>query len=258
MDTPRSTLRDRDLAEISRSAEEARNVKIGAARPPHAERYLHPTADTSYPLEYAFYLLGEIKNKVVLDLGCGHGENLVILAEGGAQVLGLEISPELAELAEQRMRGLWMNAEVRVASAYETGLPDASVDLIFCIAVIHHLDIAVLRAEMMRILKPGGAMVLSEPIRFSKTYDWLRKRLQPRGNISEYEHPVTRAEFACMTEGFQMEAIRYFRLPFVPLLERAVGRNLPSTRRLSNRLLHHFPALNRFATTAVFRLRKAG
>jgi 2-polyprenyl-6-hydroxyphenyl methylase/3-demethylubiquinone-9 3-methyltransferase len=142
-------------------------------------RYLDPPKDTPFPLEYAFYLLGDIRGKTVFDMGCGSGETIIPLVHRGAQVNGIDISPELIALAQRRLKAADLSANVRVGSAYETGMPDGSVDVVFCIELIHHLDIATVRDEMKRILRPGGYLVLKEPIRFSKGYDLLRSLLRP-------------------------------------------------------------------------------
>ena len=110
----------------------------------------------------------------MLDFGCGTGENIVPLAERGAQVIGMDISPDLIALARKRLNDANLEARLEVGSAYDTGLPDESVDVIFCIALIHHLDIARVVEEMARILVSGGVVILREPIRFSPTYAFLR------------------------------------------------------------------------------------
>jgi SAM-dependent methyltransferase len=143
-----------------------------------------------------------------------------------------------------------------VASAYQTGLPDESVDIIFCVALIHHLDVPRVREEMLRIVKKGGFVVLLEPIRFSKLYDRCRKLLPPRQNVSEYEHPLTWSEFDYMVSGFHVENLRYFRLPFVPVTQWLMGATNRFVYCLSAWLIAEVPALQRFATSAVVRLRK--
>jgi 2-polyprenyl-3-methyl-5-hydroxy-6-metoxy-1,4-benzoquinol methylase len=247
-------LDEHDLAEMRRSAEEARAYTFTPANDAQINRYLNPPSDTPYGLEYAFYLLGDIRGKIVLDLGCGKGENLVPLALRGAEVRGLDLSPDLLAWAKKRISTARVKADLIAGSAYHTGLPDESVDVIFCIALIHHLEITRVRDEMRRILKKTGFIVLSEPIRFSRSYDRVRKLLQPRRNISEYEHPLTRSELEAMTSGFLMEQTRYFRLPFVPLIERISGRDSHAARILSASLVGHFPPLQHFATGITARL----
>jgi SAM-dependent methyltransferase len=254
--TPLNSPSEHDLDEIKRSAEEARNIVLTPPDRSQIERYLNPPANTPHALEYAFHLLGDARGKRVLDLGCGHGENVVLLVERGANVVGIDLSPELVQLAERRMVAAGGHAELQVGSAYETGLPDESVDVVFCIALIHHLEIPKVRAEMHRVLRKGGYIILSEPIRFSDSYDRLRKMLPSRDNISDYEHPLSRAEFECMVSAFEAEGLRYFRLPIVPLVERALGRTSKPIRKVSAAMLTAFPGLRVLATTAVVKLTK--
>lgn len=256
------SLSEREQAEIQRSAAEAGKAVVRTI--PHAEleRYLNARADTPFSLEYAFYLLGDVRGKTVLDLGCGQGENTVALVARGARVRALDISPELVEIAARRLRdqnpAQAAEAEVAVGSAYETGLPSQSVDVVFCMSLIHHLDIGRVRDEMRRILRPGGVVILKEPVRFSRLYGRLRGLLPSHEDVSEYEHPLTREELALMTERFQVEGMRFFRLPFVPLLSRILPATTDTAWKASGWMLRAMPSLERFATSVVVRLRQTG
>lgn len=66
------------------------------------KRYLAPPENTIQPLEYAFYLLGDVRGKTILEYGCGDGMNTVVLSKRGAKVVALDLSPELLELARKR------------------------------------------------------------------------------------------------------------------------------------------------------------
>jgi SAM-dependent methyltransferase len=246
----------RDRAEIERSAAEAAKIALA---PVEVDRYLNPPANTPYGLEYAFFLLGDVKGKTVLDLGCGTGENLIPLVKRGARVIAMDISPELVALAWRRLESYRMSdagAIVRVGSAYETGLSDESVDIVFSMALLHHLDLTRARQEIYRVLRAGGLFILREPIRFSRTMNFLRKLFPaPKADISEYEHPMTRAELAVVTNGFTVLAGRTFRLPFVPLMVRA-GLFRKRVWSVDRWLLQHFPELEHFATGRVMSLRK--
>jgi methylase of polypeptide subunit release factors len=82
-----------EQSELARSASEASKIVV---RPVRSERYLNPRADTPFPLEYAFHLLGDVKDKLVLDLGCGSGEEVIPLLRRGARVIGIDLSPKFA------------------------------------------------------------------------------------------------------------------------------------------------------------------
>jgi SAM-dependent methyltransferase len=254
--TIKNQLPDRDRAEIARSAAEARKTLLEPFDPSQIERYLNPPADTAYALEYAYYLLGSVRGKTMLDVGCGTGENIIPLIERGARVIGVDISPELIALAQERVKRANLRATVQVGSAYETGLPDASIDVVFCMSLIHHLDIARFRDEMSRILVPDGTIVLKEPIRFSRGYARLRNLLPDRDDISDYEHPVTRDELSVMTLPFRVEGTRYFRLPIVPVVGRIFPSGVDVAHKASDWLLRRVPATHHYATAIVMKLRK--
>lgn len=245
---------DRDIAEVARSAAEARKIKI---RDVDLTRYQNPPADTCYQLEYAFHLLGDVKGKLVVDLGCGSGEEVVPLRKRGAQVIGLDISPDLIAIAHERLRKYGIDAELRVASAYETGLPDESADVVFCMSILHHLQLDRAKNEICRILKPAGLFILKEPVRFSRTLRALRRLFPSQEDVSEFEAPLDSNQLNSLTEGFQVIASRSFRTPLAALLMKVVeSRNL--TKRIlciDAWILKHFPALAHFATVRVMALR---
>lgn len=246
-------LSERDRVEVERSAAEARRAVLA---PVDVDRYLDPPADTPYGLEYAFHLLGDIRGKTVLDLGCGTGENLVPLAKRGANVIGIDISPDLIELAHRRMSSYGLAATIRQGSAYATELADESVDIVFSMALLHHLDLPIVRKEIYRILRPGGRLILREPVRFSSTMNKLRNLFPaPEADISDYEHPMTRQELAIIMQGFTVVADRSFRLPFVPFLMK-IRPLRKSAWKMDRWMLRQFPSLEHFATGKVMSLRK--
>ena len=252
MTDPKAQIAAQERLEVERSAEEARKTVVKPIL--DIDRYLNPPANTIYPLEYAFYLLGDVTGKTVLDFGCGSGENLVPLARRGARTLGMDISPDLVALARKRLADAGLAASVDVRSAYESRLPDKSLDVIFCISLVHHLQIPLVREEMRRILVPNGSIILSEPIRFSNGYARLRSLLPAHEDVSDFEHPLTRAELEDLLEGFEAHGVRYFRLPMVPLVLRTMRSRNRAAWRLSNWTLQKWPFMERYATCVVMKL----
>ena len=245
-----------DLAEIVRSASEGSKTKILDV---DLTRYQNPSADTCYPLEYAFYLLGDVRDKLVVDLGCGSGEEIVPLRQRGARVVGLDLSPDLIAIARERLRKYGLDAELQTASAYETHLADQSADVVFCMSLLHHLDLDRAKQEIRRILKPHGLFIVKEPIRFSWMLKQLRKLFPAGEDISEFEYPLNAKQVNALVEGFEVIASRSFRTPFVPLITRII--KAPHLRELvwsgDARFLRYFPAIAHFATVRVMALRPA-
>ncbi|HXG54531.1 MAG TPA: class I SAM-dependent methyltransferase [Vicinamibacterales bacterium] len=95
----------------------------------------------------------------VLDIGCGRGEFLDLLAERGIAARGIDLNHEMAEVC--RARGLQVvEAD---ALAYLSELPDDSLRGIFAAQVVEHLEPAYL-LRLLEVaslkLQPGGRLVL--------------------------------------------------------------------------------------------------
>ena len=249
-------LTERTRFDAEWGAKEAKTAVIAPVDPAESSRYLHPSRATPYALEYAFSLIGDVVGKRVLDLGCGSGEKTALLCQRGARVVGIDVSSELVVLAEQRLRQAGLAGELKVGSAYALEIAAEFVDVIFCASVLHHLNISAAVSEMRRVLKPGGAIVLKEPIRFSESYAWLRNLLPPRRDVSKYEHPLTRAEFSQATQAFKCDELRYFRLPWSGIVRRVAPSLETLACKIDDKVLSGIPFLSRFATVVVVRLTK--
>ena len=95
------------------------------------ERYRRP--GKLYPKEYSFRLLGDLRDKTILDVGCGEGEDGMILAKLGARVTGLDVSPAAIELARQRaaVNGVSERTRFVCAPLDAADLPERSFDVIW-------------------------------------------------------------------------------------------------------------------------------
>jgi 2-polyprenyl-3-methyl-5-hydroxy-6-metoxy-1,4-benzoquinol methylase len=102
----------------------------------------------------------------VLDLGCGTGQISIPLANRGANVLGIDVSPAMASAlrAEARRRGLARLAAVAVPIE-ELDMAPASLDLVVSSYALHHLrdaDKARLVTAAFEWLRPGGRLVIAD------------------------------------------------------------------------------------------------
>ena len=243
-----------ERAEIARSSVEA-TLTSDAALKVHQgvfARYAAPPAGTAYPLEYAYHLLGDVRGRRIVDFGCGSGANTALLANRGAHVWAVDISEDLIRLAERRMRvsGRAGGAQFIVGSAHDLPFPDGSIDIVFGIAILHHLDLRLVAKEVHRVLKPGGRAIFQEPVRNSRAIRFLRSLIPYRApDISPFERPLTDAELQEFSRPFSNARVRPFLLPHVPL-----GLLLPIVRRQERRLyaldaalLRALPGLQHFA-----------
>jgi ubiquinone/menaquinone biosynthesis C-methylase UbiE len=108
-------------------------------------------------------MLGDIAGLRVLDLGCGEGGYARELARRGAAVLGVDGSPRLIEIARQRTRvaGLDVRFLVANASALDDVDSDAFDLVVAPMSLMDVEDYAGAVAEAHRVLRAGGALVMS-------------------------------------------------------------------------------------------------
>ena len=97
----------------------------------------------------------------VLDVGCGEGRFAAELARRGFPVLGVDVAEEPLRRARAREPGL----ELRIVPAEgRWPLADASFDLVWAGETIEHVaDTGGWLAELWRVLRPGGSLLLSTP-----------------------------------------------------------------------------------------------
>src|SRR4051794_29256566 len=105
-------------------------------------------------------LAGDVAGLEVLDAGCGSGPLTEALRARGAVVSGFDLSPAMVELARQRLGG---DADVSVADLGEPlPYPDDRFDLVVASLSLHYVeDWASTLAELRRVLRPGGRLVVS-------------------------------------------------------------------------------------------------
>ena len=96
----------------------------------------------------------------VLELGCGTGEFTRRVARAGAELVALDLSPELLAKARSKVR---TDARFVRGDATVLPFPTASFDAVYGCSILHHLDVAAALTEVRRVLRPGGRLVFSEP-----------------------------------------------------------------------------------------------
>ena len=99
----------------------------------------------------------------VLDVACGEGYGSALLARAAAHVTGVDISRDAIEHAKKSY-ALLANAQFVCAPCTALPLPDASVDVAVSFETVEHIaEQEEFLAELARVLKPEGVLILSCP-----------------------------------------------------------------------------------------------
>lgn len=99
----------------------------------------------------------------LLDVGCGIGGSSRILAKDyNFDVTGVTISPQQVKRA-QELTPSGVDAKFQVDDAMALSFPDASFDVVWSVEAGPHMpDKAVFARELLRVLKPGGILVVAD------------------------------------------------------------------------------------------------
>lgn len=168
----------------------------------------------------------------LLDYGCGNGAQTLLFRDDFAHLTGVDITPEslAAFAAAAAAAGAADRISLHATAGEEIPAPDASVDCLTSFEVLEHVaDEAAVLAEMRRVLRPDGALILSVPNRLwifethgadlpllpwnrVPFFSWLPKRLHDRWARARI---YRRREIVALLErsGFRVERTAYLTAP---------------------------------------------
>jgi ubiquinone/menaquinone biosynthesis C-methylase UbiE len=152
----------------------------------------------------------------VLDVGTGPGIIASEVVKHTESVVGVDLSPEMIESAEQK-HGSTANLSFRVGNAEALDFPDNTFDLVTARMVFHHVgDVFRGAGEVWRVLKPGGLFVLCEGV----PPDHLtRQRYEDIFKLKEERHTFSEADLINLFDhaGFEDILVRPFFMRQVSL-----------------------------------------
>ncbi len=163
----------------------------------------------------------------VLDVACGPGLVACHFAPFVAQITGLDITPEMIRQAEQARleRGLAKMNWV-VGSAEPLPFPDAMFTLVITRYSFHHfLKPKVVLAEMVRVCRPGGRVLVADvaqPADKTASYDEIELLRDP-----SHVHALSRDEFANLFEISGLHSVQFGEYKVEMALEQQLAASFP-------------------------------
>ena len=165
--------------------------------------------------EFPFFVLGDVRGKRILEVGCGDGGNAILLALKGAYVVGADISPRAIQAATVRaaLHGV-SERTAFFATPFELFVPPdgGKFDVVCGWAALHHLlpVLDSMLSRMLELCKPDGFVMFTEPV---ASWRWLRKLrllLPIPANGTPDERPLEAAEIALLFERAPHLRVRYY------------------------------------------------
>jgi SAM-dependent methyltransferase len=163
----------------------------------------------------------------VLDFACGTGVSSAWLADRGAAVTGIDLSPESTARAAEFCRA----AEVEVAfvtGPLESQRALGTFDRIVGRFALHHVDCAVVGPLLAAHLRAGGVGAFLETMDSNPLLRLARRHLVGRFGIPRFgtldEHPLTQADLAVLETAFGELELRVPTMTFFRIFDRQVLR----------------------------------
>jgi SAM-dependent methyltransferase len=117
----------------------------------------------------------------ILEIGCGTGYFTRELTRLGADIVAIDVSPDLLEIAKAKYSA--PNVRYEIQNAYALTYNDSMFDSVVGSSILHHLEIEEALREIYRVLKPGGTIYFTEPnmlnpqIALQKNVPWIKRKL---------------------------------------------------------------------------------
>jgi 2-polyprenyl-6-hydroxyphenyl methylase/3-demethylubiquinone-9 3-methyltransferase len=179
-----------------------------------------------------------------LDVGCGGGLLAEALARAGARVTAIDLAPGMIEVARLHAAESAVTVDYRLASAEQLAAAEPhGFDIVTCMEMLEHVpEPAIMTATLARLLRPGGALIVSTINRNLRAFllaivgaEYLLN-LIPRGT-HEYERLIRPAELARWARAAGLTLVSLAGIELNPFTERVT-----LSRSVAVNYLAHFRA----------------
>jgi len=186
----------------------------------YTEQHGHPEKLLDYRISL-IKKLGQFKpNDVVLEVGCGHGQHLIELAENFGAGIGIDLSDVMIESAKNRWEnsGKTGNLTFRIDEAESMNtVPDNSIDVILFVGTMEHLlNRASVLMNTFRVLKDSGRFICLTP---NRDFIWYRCIAPVLGIPTQHlstDRFLNKSEFKTMLKNTKFTSINIDPWTFIP------------------------------------------
>jgi 2-polyprenyl-3-methyl-5-hydroxy-6-metoxy-1,4-benzoquinol methylase len=117
--------------------------------------WINDLQPSQFAQEFAKQLVKERK-KSILEVGCANGKDSILFALAGLNVTGIDIIPEVIEIARQNAEKVGLSIDFRVENVEELTFSDSSFDAVFSVSTLHSTDMNKSIPKISKVLKTKG------------------------------------------------------------------------------------------------------
>lgn len=111
---------------------------------------------------YAYLLTCDLRDRQVLVIGCGFGDDALRIAKLGARVSAFDLSPDSLQIARELAVREDLTIDFQEMPAETMLYADSSFDYIVARDILHHVDIPLVMKEIHRVARPDAIFVVDE------------------------------------------------------------------------------------------------
>lgn len=200
-------------------------------------------------IDYIISILKAPKNSIFLDAGCGNCAHSIRLANRGFFVQAIDFSEAVLEMARENVNAKGLEGKISIKRENILALPfkNGTFNYILCWGVLMHIpDLEKAIAELTRVLKPGGTLVISELNMYSPQSIILRnlKRFSGKKRVDVKKTPAGMEYWSISSNGALLKRqanihwlIERFKSNGFAVTKRVAGQFTEAYTRVSSRLL---------------------
>lgn len=203
-----------DFHDFERERNDAAVIAEQRASGVHANKKFYSVTDASSRYVES-WLRRHVPGKVFLDYACGNGRHAIAAAEWGASLaVGLDISEVSVTNARRAAAAAGLDGRCSFVQGdcEATELPDASIDVILCSGMLHHLDLERAYPELRRVLRPGGRLLGVEALGHNPIIQLYRNLTPHLRTDWERQHILRWRDVELAKRWFQIGEVKYWHL----------------------------------------------